>query len=301
MIINATWDHIYTRYGQDPWAQPPKPGSRHLDMFTNNQHILRGLFGYQKRHDQTDMICQAMSRALLEGHSTYINIMTAMAQDSTHLNRALGRIGKQQISAAMEWVAPSLKCASKEPLAGNHQSWPCGDLAYLDPTGQRETAPIDPVWLTDPNAIRIARMARAEAATDKAYADLIALHCKMSAACAAEAPPSTHREKVPDWSRVIYPCFVARKVPKAEASWNPKVVEAIEAEKQKHLNAPWPKCSKRNPDGKGKGTWQVASVRERDELLAAMKKKGVTIHLARVHALCDEKGCLLYTSDGADE
>ena len=35
MIINATWDHIYTRYGQDPWAQPPKPGLRHLDMFTN--------------------------------------------------------------------------------------------------------------------------------------------------------------------------------------------------------------------------------------------------------------------------
>ena len=233
MIINATWDHIYTRYGQDPWAQSPKQGSRHLDMFTNNQHILRGLFGYQKRHDQTDMICQAMSRALLESHSMYIKIMTAMAQDSTHLNHALGRIGRQKMSAAMEWIAPS-------------QADPTGRLRPVP----RRVSQAESVWLTDPDAIRTERLAKAQAETDAAYVDLITLHCKMSAVCAAEASPSYHREKVPDWSRVIYPCVVARKVPKAEASWNPKVVEAIEAEKQKHLNAPWPKCSKRNPDGR---------------------------------------------------
>ena len=38
-------------------------------------------------------------------------------------------------------------------------------------------------------------------------------------------------------------------------------------------------------------------MRERDELLAAMKKKGVTIHLARVHALCYEKGSELPMGD----
>ena len=77
-----------------------------MDMFTNNQSVLRGLFGYERKPNQTDAICKALSRALFESHTNYCNILAAMAQDSTHLNKVLWRIGKQQISAAMEWVEP---------------------------------------------------------------------------------------------------------------------------------------------------------------------------------------------------
>ena len=176
----------------------------------------------------------------------------------------------------MEWVEPASNNAGGPAYQAQE------DRAVM-------LASADPKWLTDPNAVRSAQLTRAEAATDKAYAELIKLHCQMVAACASDALPTTHREKSPDWSKVVFPCFVARKVPKGEASWNPKVKIAIEAEKQKHLNAPWPVCKKRNPSGKGKGTWEVSSVQERDTLVANAKKQGKIIHLARVHALCYEK------------
>jgi hypothetical protein len=103
-------------------------------------------------------------------------------------------------------------------------------------------------------------------------------------------PPSPHRQKCPDHSKIVMPSFaVARKVPKSE--WMAEEAQkAIAEEVIKQTTAPWPKCSVRNPTGKGQGTWYVESVREEKSVVQESKDKGTTIHLAYGCILLYEKG-----------
>ena len=82
-------------------------------------------------------------------------------------------------------------------------------------------------------------MEQVAAGVNAAYVELISLHTQLLATCVADELPTEHREKNPDHSRMIYPCHVARKVPKSEFT-KPEVVKAIAAEREKHRNAPWP-------------------------------------------------------------
>ena len=99
---------------------------------------------------------------------------------------------------------------------------------------------------------------------------------------------SKHRER--DVSKIVLPMFaVARKVPRGE--WgSEECQEALKAEMTKQLSAPWPKCPKRNPTGKGCGTWDNSKVCEESDLIAWSRKEGITIHIARGCVLLYEKG-----------
>jgi hypothetical protein len=103
-------------------------------------------------------------------------------------------------------------------------------------------------------------------------------------------PPPTHRETSPDLSKVVIPQFaVARKIPKGEWTTE-KAQKAIAEEVDKQLTAPWPKCKMRNPTNKGRGTWDVASVREEASVLKESRDNGTTVHTAYGCILLYEKG-----------
>ena len=187
-------------------------------MLTNNWLVLRGLHGYPD-NAKPDWIAKALASAMFESHINTIRVFLEMAKDSTFLSKALRRRGKQEIIAAL--TAGSGRPSVYVPAATR------GPLPVVAPVGSDDP---DPVWMTDEHAKLTSRMARAQEATDKAYTDLITMHSRVMAACEQGGLGKSHRVKDPDWSRVIFPAFVARKVPKAEMAWNPKVKIAIEAE-----------------------------------------------------------------------
>jgi hypothetical protein len=98
-----------------------------------------------------------------------------------------------------------------------------------------------------------------------------------------------HRELNPDVSRICYPVMVAKKIPKSQ--WkDPEVAKALAAELDKLTNIPWPKCSKRNPTGKGKGVWDISKVREKKDVIAESRKSGKSVQIGYVCPLCYQKG-----------
>ena len=99
----------------------------------------------------------------------------------------------------------------------------------------------------------------------------------------ADSPSTpTHRDKIPDVSRVVFPAFVAKKLSRKEVAASDAARQSLEAERVKLTTMPWPKCPKRNPTGNGKGTWDITTVIEKKELMAMARKSGETIHIGRV-------------------
>ena len=123
------------------------------------------------------------------------------------------------------------------------------------------------------------------------------IHSRLIASNVDDEIPYEHRDKIPDISKLVCPSLVARKVPKSEMRTNPDAQAALKAELQKQLNAPWPQCPRRNPTGKGKGTWDVSTVCEKRLKVAECRKSNKTAHFARVVSLCYEKGSELPKGD----
>ena len=91
----------------------------------------------------------------------------------------------------------------------------------------------------------------------------------------------------------MFPAFVAKKLSRREINASSDAKDSLEAERIKLTTMPWPPCPKRNPTGKGKGTWDVSTVIEKKDLLLMARRTGETIHVGRIAAMCYEKGAEL--------
>ena len=98
------------------------------------------------------------------------------------------------------------------------------------------------------------------------------------------APPHCgHREVLTEDPRVL-PCCVARKVSKSEWMSEPAAKGSMEAEWNKLVNHKRP-----NPKDKGKGAWEMSSVRELFDVKAEARRRGQKIHHGRISELCNMK------------
>ena len=104
------------------------------------------------------------------------------------------------------------------------------------------------------------------------------VHSRLIASDVQDTISKEHRDHIPDISRLVCPSLVARKVPKSELKTNPEVRAAMKAELEKQLNAPWPKCPRRNPTGKGKVTWDISTVCEKRTKIAECRRANKTVH-----------------------
>jgi hypothetical protein len=79
------------------------------------------------------------------------------------------------------------------------------------------------------------------------------------------------------------PLAVARKVGRKEVERVPEAREAMDKEYNKLLNAP-------HPDGKGKGVWDMDSVKEKKAVKQEAERLGLTVFFALLAELCFQKG-----------
>ena len=98
-----------------------------------------------------------------------------------------------------------------------------------------------------------------------------------------------HRIKNPVASHVIYPCFVARKVPRSEASWNPLVKQAMKEEKENILMQPGPSALSAIPQGKARELGMSNRLLVAGSLSRNNRRNSKIIHLGRVHCMCFER------------
>jgi hypothetical protein len=103
-----------------------------------------------------------------------------------------------------------------------------------------------------------------------------------------DSPPE-HRWRIPECDP-LFPSAVARKVKRAEVEQMPAAKAAVDKEWFKLLAMP-------HPDGKGKGTWDMSTVREARDIRAEARKTNVTTHFGMIAELCFQKGSELEDDD----
>ena len=86
------------------------------------------------------------------------------------------------------------------------------------------------------------------------------------------------------------PLAVARKVGRKEVESVPEARAAVDKEYDKLLNAP-------HPDGKGKGVWDMDSVKEKKTVKQEAERLGLTVFFALLAELCFQKGSELVAGD----
>jgi len=98
-----------------------------------------------------------------------------------------------------------------------------------------------------------------------------------------------HRCRVSEYDP-LFPSAVARKVKRAEVEQVPAAKQAVDKEWFKLLDAP-------HPDGHGKGTWDMSSVREARDVRAEARSTNTTVHMGMIAELCFQKASELEDGD----
>ena len=244
-------------------------------VLSNSHTILDGLRGFcdpendRRRHvdapkrtlrELSDELCEVLAHCYADEVETFKQVFDGMCRDKAYLSKSLLRQCKREVGKGMSLANLTMVVRRKQRTDDGGVERPAQSVGVSsDFCGGEAVNPAD----------------------DSTSDPVIPAGMNIST--------GGHREINPDISRVCYPVMVAKKVPKSQ--WKePAVAKAFADELEKLMNIPWPKCSVKNPTGKGKGVWDISKVREKRQVIDDARRKGEKVHIGYICPLCYEKG-----------
>ena len=284
ITIDCRWEEVFRRYDpQDPWTR-----GRYYVM-SNNAQVKRAMYGFMDPALTSQRAVGEVNDSLALPETDFVRMLAAMLMDGARVDHSEFKYGMYQLMRNP--TAPTNHVRDKCRLAIVRALRPREASSSLTAAAGLQTSPACPSTLVSPTA----DLGSWTSGIYDMNPDRI--HNRLIASDIQDVISTEHRDRIPDISRLVCPSLVARKVPRSELKTNPEVRAAMKAELAKQLNAPWPKCSRRNPTGKGKGTWDISTVCEKRTKIAELSRKNEIAHFGRVCSLCYEKGSELPKGD----
>ena len=284
ITIDCRWEEVFRRYDpQDPWTR----GKYYV--MSNNAQVKRAMYGFMDPALTSQRAVGEVNDSLALPETDFVRMLAAMLMDGARVDHSEFKYGMYQLMRNP--TAPTNHVRDKCRLAIVRALRPREASSSLTAAAGLQTSPACPSALVSPTA----DLGSWTSGIYDMNPDRI--HNRLIASDIQDVISTEHRDRIPDISRLVCPSLVARKVPRSELKTNPEVRAAMKAELAKQLNAPWPKCSRRNPTGKGKGTWDISTVCEKRTKIAELSRKNEIAHFGRVCSLCYEKGSELPKGD----
>ena len=284
ITIDCRWEEVFRRYDpQDPWTR----GKYYV--MSNNAQVKRAMYGFMDPALTSQRAVGEVNDSLALPESEFVRMLAAMLMDGARVDHSEFKYGMYQLMRNP--TAPTNHVRDKCRLAIVRALRPREASSSLTAAAALQTSPACPSTLVSPTAdLGSWTSGICDMNPDR-------IHNRLIASDIQDVISAEHRDRIPDISRLVCPSLVARKVPRSELKTNPEVRAAMKAELEKQLNAPWPTCSRRNPTGKGKGTWDISTVCEKRTKIAELSRKNEIAHFGRVCSLCYEKGSELPKGD----
>ena len=284
MTVDSRWEEVFRRYDpRDPWTR----GKYYV--MSNNAQVRRAMYGFMDPELAAPLCVPADGESPALPNAEFVRMLAAMLMDGARVDHSEFKYGMYQLMRNP--TAPTNHVRDKCRLAIVRALRPRENSGSLTAATVLPASPACPSTLVSlPADLGSWTSGIFDMNPDRVHNRLIASDIQ-------DAISTEHRDRIPDISRLVCPSLVARKVPRSELKTNPEVRAAMKAELEKQLNAPWPKCPRRNPTGKGKGTWDISTVCEKRTKIAECRRSNEIVHFGRVCSLCYEKGSELPKGD----